>query len=582
MGLMIVGGAIVQAAPAGDCFSSGDRPYRVGEIAVDPLGSLLTLDLPLGIDYVLGRNTFGINRHLEVVFYAVTDPGPPLEVRAFVHLPVDNYGLDAGTYELPLPASPPGGGLVSVALDINDDGVIVGYVGEAVILYGDSDTKAFVWRLADSTLSNPPEIQPGESIHPTEIEETGCSSGAWAVNNDSPPWIAGKASRLWCNYPDPICDLDDPLYGFIIELDDANSARRLDGTGVAASRTFAISSTVPQIVVGLDTADQPPVFFPSCAEPTIVFECPDASPPVPNAADGLVWTVGTTIGRSELAPLIGIQAAAAAAGIDDDGVHIVGDSGCLLTGLATFWEDLNASPTNLSAVCGGDILARAEDIVTILACDETEEVVIAVGGGAQSRATVWSRVGGSASMWCCSELTGLALPMSSTGTDGEYDFDYAHAVAPTGHIVVHGRPRGTSATHVYLLTCAADIDGDGRVNGADLGELLANWGPCPQTGPCVADLNDDGVVDGADMGILLNAWTGQELCQIWPTSPVCGDPESFGGGDILAGFAVALDFLGFEDVDALASWYATASPEQREAVLETLNIIMLAHQPETE
>lgn len=51
---------------------------------------------------------------------------------------------------------------------------------------------------------------------------------------------------------------------------------------------------------------------------------------------------------------------------------------------------------------------------------------------------------------------------------------------------------------------AADLTLDGRVDGADLGELLAMWGNCPE---CPADLNGDGIVDGADLGDLLSAWT---------------------------------------------------------------------------
>jgi len=48
----------------------------------------------------------------------------------------------------------------------------------------------------------------------------------------------------------------------------------------------------------------------------------------------------------------------------------------------------------------------------------------------------------------------------------------------------------------------ADLNGDGVVDGADLGILLSNWG-----GKGVGDLNDDGIVDGADLGILLSAWS---------------------------------------------------------------------------
>lgn len=56
----------------------------------------------------------------------------------------------------------------------------------------------------------------------------------------------------------------------------------------------------------------------------------------------------------------------------------------------------------------------------------------------------------------------------------------------------------------YSLSNPADLNGDGFVNGADLAELLANWGPCPG---CAADLNGDGDVNGADLADLLANWT---------------------------------------------------------------------------
>ncbi len=51
--------------------------------------------------------------------------------------------------------------------------------------------------------------------------------------------------------------------------------------------------------------------------------------------------------------------------------------------------------------------------------------------------------------------------------------------------------------------CPADLNGDGVVDGADLGLMLNAWG-----GAGAADLNGDGVVDGADLGLMLNAWGG--------------------------------------------------------------------------
>jgi len=54
-----------------------------------------------------------------------------------------------------------------------------------------------------------------------------------------------------------------------------------------------------------------------------------------------------------------------------------------------------------------------------------------------------------------------------------------------------------------------DLNGDGLVNGADLGLLLGAWGTCdPLQIGCFGDLNFDGLIDGADLGALLAHWTG--------------------------------------------------------------------------
>jgi hypothetical protein len=49
----------------------------------------------------------------------------------------------------------------------------------------------------------------------------------------------------------------------------------------------------------------------------------------------------------------------------------------------------------------------------------------------------------------------------------------------------------------------ADLNGDGRVDGADLGLLLLAWGEC---GTCSPDFDGDGRVNGADLGFLLGVW----------------------------------------------------------------------------
>ena len=61
---------------------------------------------------------------------------------------------------------------------------------------------------------------------------------------------------------------------------------------------------------------------------------------------------------------------------------------------------------------------------------------------------------------------------------------------------------GTVSIAWPVSACPADFDGDGDVDGADIGIMLLEWGP----GASPADLDGDGDVDGADIGIMLLDW----------------------------------------------------------------------------
>lgn len=65
---------------------------------------------------------------------------------------------------------------------------------------------------------------------------------------------------------------------------------------------------------------------------------------------------------------------------------------------------------------------------------------------------------------------------------------------------------GAAAAQGPIATARGDLDGDGRVSGADFGRLLEGWGPCPGGHP--ADLDFNGVVNGLDLGLLFVDWTG--------------------------------------------------------------------------
>jgi hypothetical protein len=84
----------------------------------------------------------------------------------------------------------------------------------------------------------------------------------------------------------------------------------------------------------------------------------------------------------------------------------------------------------------------------------------------------------------------VMLPSGGNGWD-LHSSEAAEALRPRLVIVVEAQ-----------VTCAGDLDGNGAVDGADLGALLGAWGG----GESAADLDGNGVVDGADLGALLGAW----------------------------------------------------------------------------
>jgi hypothetical protein len=67
-----------------------------------------------------------------------------------------------------------------------------------------------------------------------------------------------------------------------------------------------------------------------------------------------------------------------------------------------------------------------------------------------------------------------------------------------------GMPDDCTCRHYPTNCCPGDLNASLIVDGADLGVLLAFWGPVT-TFPR-ADINLDGTVDGADLGVLLSYW----------------------------------------------------------------------------
>lgn len=86
-----------------------------------------------------------------------------------------------------------------------------------------------------------------------------------------------------------------------------------------------------------------------------------------------------------------------------------------------------------------------------------------------------------------------------------------------GSLVACGTPAAGPACMVggvrvrilpQAATSNADLDGDGKVDGSDLGMLLAAWGSDGRDSG--ADLDADGVVSGPDLARLLAGWTAEK------------------------------------------------------------------------
>ena len=118
---------------------------------------------------------------------------------------------------------------------------------------------------------------------------------------------------------------------------------------------------------------------------------------------------------------------------------------------------------------------------------------------------VWFADRGYVSLATWAEEHGVTLPP-------EWSFRGFAMTEDALTIVGHGLRTTDAVQSPFVLDlrpsrpgCPADLNGDGTVNGDDLGVLLGAWGDCSST-PCTGDINVDGTVNGDDLGLLLAAW----------------------------------------------------------------------------
>ncbi len=85
---------------------------------------------------------------------------------------------------------------------------------------------------------------------------------------------------------------------------------------------------------------------------------------------------------------------------------------------------------------------------------------------------------------------GTVIPVALTNVQFfNYDFSIPTLIPADGSIIV---------------VRTSDLTGDNSVDAADLGQLLAAWGPASRKS--LADLNGDLMVDGNDLGRMLDRW----------------------------------------------------------------------------
>lgn len=135
-------------------------------------------------------------------------------------------------------------------------------------------------------------------------------------------------------------------------------------------------------------------------------------------------------------------------------------------------------------------------------------VLILIGGGTTLVADVPQPASGAWLRYCV-PLTASSFTVGSAGGAAATPAQLNSVLAALGAVRISaefGSEAGEETVDLDSVIlrgpCAADLDGDGQVNGADLGLLLGAWGSAGS----IADLEGDGTVNGADLGLLLGSW----------------------------------------------------------------------------
>ncbi|MBL9140500.1 MAG: hypothetical protein JNK53_01420 [Phycisphaerae bacterium] len=132
---------------------------------------------------------------------------------------------------------------------------------------------------------------------------------------------------------------------------------------------------------------------------------------------------------------------------------------------------------------------------------------VAYHSGEPYSGTDWAMASGSGAATWATDTFATNSNANALRWGTTYNFRFDAAAPPTNGTVTLGRFKtgdsiGFSGLVPGMPAIVGDLNGDGSVDGADLGILLSEWGAAGG----IADLNGDLFVDGGDLGILLTNW----------------------------------------------------------------------------
>ncbi len=263
------------------------------------------------------------------------------------------------------------------------------------------------------------------------------------------------------------------------------------GACIVRRSTFRGNQALGGGTIRIDNGGDPSSLFEDC-----LFE-DNVSSQVGGALD--IWCSGPVIRRC------GFEGNRAVGG---GAIFLGGQQGCLFQTLvedSTFEGNEAVSsepwPGPGSHIGSGGAIRNNLTYLAMTRCILRDNVATNIGGGLSK----WL---GSSAIASCSFRDNLAgldgggasfagdlQSVSSTSACGNGPNDFAGSWTDLG-----GNRVGPVA-----CACLADLNSDGTVNGADLGLLIAFWGPVTTT-VSPSDLNGDGTVNGADLGALLASW----------------------------------------------------------------------------